>query len=328
MAPPSLTKGVSRSMPDVSSVGLYSSHPARHRLPEATFTPMAAGLRTPDPPPVGPQLDLQGMLSMALSNILVAGLQDASQVPHSGLAQSVVLSQPTHRSRSPHQRETDSSGGSDQAEEFPEDLEFSEDEGLVPDAPAFIGLFCPALFRSLLHKARLTTNLGAVRVQSATSQPETGLHDALFKQAKQEKDYIPCPQLFADVLQTPWGQPGSLTTPSNLDKKVYCPAPELEALLDLPTVDAPVAALASPSVISSDPLDVLKSEDRRAELAFRKSHQAVAWAVRKRQPHRFLTMRPLSGFVNCKKGFRWRKPGCIKTLIRSSRPLNIQPTLL
>ncbi|XP_058018158.1 mucin-5AC-like [Ahaetulla prasina] len=43
------------------------------------------------------------------------------------------------------------------------DENLSEDEDLVPDQPSFVGLFNPQLFRSLLHKAKVTTRLGVAR---------------------------------------------------------------------------------------------------------------------------------------------------------------------
>lgn len=82
------------------------------------------------------------------------------------------------------------------------------------------------------------------------------------------------------MIQIPWSQPGSLTIPSSQDRKLYCTAPNLEDLLALTSVDQPVAALSSALLISTDSLDGLKAEDRRAELAFHKSHQAVAWAIK------------------------------------------------
>lgn len=71
-----------------------------------------------------------------------------------------------------------------------------------------------------------------------------------------------------------------MTAPSSLDKKLFCAAPELDSLLELPAVDPPVANLSSSSMLSTDALDGLKSEDRKTELAFRKIHQTVAWAIR------------------------------------------------
>lgn len=184
-----------------------------------------------------------------------------------------LLQHPTRKEASTAQAD------SDQGEDYTEDIEFSEGDDLPPDNPAFTGLFRPSLFKSLLHKARLTTNLGAPGVDSLGAPSTPGPHDALFHSSKPDKDVIPCPRLFLDVLQSPWGQPGSLTSPSTLDKKLYCAAPELEDLLALPTVDAPVASLSSSSVISTDSLDGLRAEDRWSELAFRKSHQAVGIAT-------------------------------------------------
>lgn len=49
-----------------------------------------------------------------------------------------------------------SSNQSPLEEETHRDLELSEDEGLMPDQPVFAGLFCPALLKSLLFKAKYT----------------------------------------------------------------------------------------------------------------------------------------------------------------------------
>lgn len=54
--------------------------PSTRRLPEATFTPTAAGLRGAASQPAQAQvLDLQAMVSNALANIFQAGIQQASQ---------------------------------------------------------------------------------------------------------------------------------------------------------------------------------------------------------------------------------------------------------
>lgn len=39
--------------------------------------------------------------------------------------------------------------------------DLSENEGLVPDKPAFMGLFKPSLFKSILYKAKVITHLEA-----------------------------------------------------------------------------------------------------------------------------------------------------------------------
>lgn len=276
-APQRLSKRVSQSLPDVSGVGLQSFHRPPRTLPEATYTPTAAGLRDQGGLPLATPMDMQAFLSSTFSSFLATGLHQATQpLQHAWSGQSVHQNVPTSSSLSNRRDANTSQTDSDQGKECPEDIELSEDEGMAPDTPSFMGLFRPSMFKSLLHKARFTANLGAPGVDSSPAPPAVGPHDALFQSAKTNKDVIPCPRLFLDVLQYPWGQPGSLTAPSTLDKKLFCPAPELEELLTLPAVDAPVAALSSNSVISTDSLDGLKTEDRQAELAFRKSHQAVA----------------------------------------------------
>lgn len=49
----------------------------------------------------------------------------------------------------------------------------------------------------------------------------------------------------------------------------------------MPTVDAPVAALAlSTSLVTGDIADNLKAEDKKAELTLHKTFQAAAWAIK------------------------------------------------
>lgn len=167
LPPRRVSKGVSQSLPDVSGVGLATLyHPPR--VPqEATFTPTAAGLRDPVGSSPTPPLDLQTFLSSAFSSFLAAGLQQATQLPPQPLAgHSAQQAPPTSSSHSTRRGAATAQADSDPSEDCPEDIEFSEDDDLPPDNPAFTGLFRPSLFKSLLHKARLTTNLGASGVDS------------------------------------------------------------------------------------------------------------------------------------------------------------------
>lgn len=117
---------------------------------------------------------------------------------------------PSGRHASPSQQESSQSDGSSIEEDYPDDLEFSEDEGLWPDRPAFTGLFRPSVFKSLLHKAKVATNIGVFEDHSDQSQGSAAPHDYLFMVPKQEQEFIPCPKLFSEVIQRPWSQPGSL----------------------------------------------------------------------------------------------------------------------
>lgn len=76
--PPRLSRRVSQSLPDVSVVGLAPSRRPPRTAPEATFTPMAAGLCDPQEPHIAPPLDLQTFLSSAFS-FLAAGFNQAAQ---------------------------------------------------------------------------------------------------------------------------------------------------------------------------------------------------------------------------------------------------------
>lgn len=290
LPPGRLSRGVSQSLPDVSGVGLSSFCQPPRALPTATFTPTAAGLREATGPAAAAPLDFQSFFSSAFSSFLAAGLQQASQMSLQPLAGQAVQQAPPSASSRPSKNVTSVDlAESDPGDECPEDFELSDDDELPPDNPAFTGLFRPAMFKSLLHKARLTTNLGAAGTDTAGDSAAAGPHDALFHPSKPDKDVVPCPRLFLEVLQNPWGQPGSLTSPSSLDKKLYCASPELDDLLVLPTVDAPVAALASGSSLPTDSLDGLKAEDRRSELAFCKSHQAITWAIKTATANSFFT---------------------------------------
>lgn len=146
------------------------------------------------------------------------------------------------------------------------EFDLSEDEGLILDPPAFTGLFPPALFKSLLHKARTTTHLGVQATSLETPLGPQGPSQGLFAQptAKQE---IPTPKLFLDVVQKQWTHPGSYPTPSGNDQRFYNVGPDLAEVLQLPMVDGPVATFASSSsILSGDIADSLKVEDKKAEL--------------------------------------------------------------
>lgn len=274
-----LSKGISVSMPDVSLVPQIDLPVRARRPPEATYTPSAAGLR---PEELSTSVNLQSMLSEALAKILAAGLQQGVNTAQPSTSGLPSQTRPARLATEAVRAHTvcSSSEDSDRADEGPEDLEFSEDEGLPPEKPAFTGLFRPSVFKSLLHKAKITTQFGLITNPSEGAKATPAPHDALFRLSKPENEAIPCPPLFADVVQSAFTQPGSLTAPSGLDKRLYCAASELEDILALPSVDAPVASLASTSLVSTDVLDGLKSDERKTELGYRKAHQAAAWTIK------------------------------------------------
>ncbi|XP_058021206.1 uncharacterized protein LOC131189221 isoform X2 [Ahaetulla prasina] len=159
------------------------------------------------------------------------------------------------------------------------DLDLSEDEDLSPDQPSFVGLFKPQLFRSLLHKARVSTGLAAPVTSDSVSKPSQS-SIPLFEEPALEPEEIPGPRLFQDVLIRQWNVPASGPNPSALDRRLFNLAPEVSKLLQIPVVDSPVAALVSPSVTAGPPEENLKPEDKRSEYSLVKTHQAVAWSVK------------------------------------------------
>lgn len=56
--------------------------------------------------------------------------------------------------------------------------------------------------------------------------------------------------------------------------------PDLSKALQVTVVDAPVAALAAPSVVADSPEDALQPEDKQVEQLLRRAHQAAAWVVK------------------------------------------------
>lgn len=122
---------VSSSMPDVSSVGLPVAFPSSH--PTATFTPSVAGRQVQEHQLPEPQMDFQAMFSSAFSSWLAVGMHQASQMPLPSLPPPSLLQGPDQRrSCSPARAYSDSSEEIIQGEEAPEDIEFSEDECLLP----------------------------------------------------------------------------------------------------------------------------------------------------------------------------------------------------
>lgn len=278
LAQPSCNLEQCRSRSRSPSVVSHRSRTSRS-APEATFTPTAAGLREEAGPSMGPPVDFNLLFTQAISNIFQAGLHQTAGRP---LLQGCASAVPSTMQYVPvHQPSTVYSATSDHVREddMVDDFELSEDEEVVQEKPAFPGLFKPSMFKSLLRKAKIATNMDSSLNQASSSQSK-GPTSNLFLVPEPDHDFVPCPDLFSQVIQKPWEHPASLSGPNSFDRKLYCSAPELDALLQLPSVDEPVASLTSSTILVGEAGDGLKFEDKRAEMAFRKSHQATAWAIR------------------------------------------------
>lgn len=160
------------------------------------------------------------------------------------------------------------------------DQDLSDDEDLSPDLPSFMGLFKPQIFRSLLHKAKTTTSLGLAQKSSKPNPGVVAPSVPLFEEPIFEAEEIPGPKLFKDVLQRQWAFPASGPNPNTLDRQLYNFASDQADLLQLPSVDPPIVALAGPSNLMGPTEDSLKPEDKRLDLTLAKAHQAMAWSVR------------------------------------------------
>lgn len=79
------------------------------------------------------------------------------------------------------------------------------------------GLFRHNLFPSLLYKAKTTANMGPLIGQQGESSDLPDPIALLFTEPIMEKEAIPSPQLFVDIIQRQWTQPGSIATPSHME---------------------------------------------------------------------------------------------------------------
>lgn len=180
--------------PPVPPQGEYLPSPTIRRAPEAKFTPTAAGLRVGEGHVAGPALDFQSMVSEAISRIFAAGIQQASRLTPTAIAvpPQVQAASPGTSGLAPVQEYVHSEG-SLQDEEYLGDLDLSEDEGMEPDMPAFPGLFKPSLLKSLLHKAKVATNMGLGSAPASQAQDASGPSEHFFRVPKQEPEFVPCP---------------------------------------------------------------------------------------------------------------------------------------
>lgn len=129
--------------------------------------------------------DIETLISQTISKTLVASAHQLVQymVIPSATHHPIPLSPPPppsqlqvyhyngpadHASSQQEYVHTDDSSLED--EEVHRHMEFSDDEDLLPDRPAFTGLFRPSLFKSLLHKVKMTTHLAA---SEGLSDPQT-----------------------------------------------------------------------------------------------------------------------------------------------------------
>lgn len=149
----------------------------------------------------------------------------------------------------------------DEEETFDYCLSGDEEDPSSSSSPS-TGLFRHEMFKTLLHKAKVTANMGLVQPPLLTASDSSDSNTRFFTERVAQQDTVPSPKLFLDTVQRQWSQPGSITNPSGLDKKLYSVEQEFEDLLKLPVIDPPMASLTSPSILPSDAAEGLRTEDK------------------------------------------------------------------
>ncbi|XP_070605557.1 uncharacterized protein [Erythrolamprus reginae] len=253
---------------------------------EATFTPTAAGLhpRKTQEPEITPQMRL--IISQAIAQGIAAGIQQKQQATSdNALHQGQPTAPNDPRDLTALQRPHSSASSIHSQKSLWDDEEqtepvASEVKGAAPDRPVFTGLFNHALFKTLLYKAKATAGIGADPAASDTSLGLSDPSSLVFSEFVTKQDEIPMPKLFLDVVQQEWALLGPQPTLSEMDRRLYNVDPNLTAALEIPKVDSPMVALASPNFISGSTDHALGTEDRRIEVTLRRPHVAAAWAVK------------------------------------------------
>ncbi|XP_013912234.1 PREDICTED: uncharacterized protein LOC106541349 isoform X2 [Thamnophis sirtalis] len=107
----------------------------------------------------------------------------------------------------------------------------------------------------------------------ASDTTSTEHTNTLVSEPTVEKEVIPTPKLFMNMLQQQWASPGAAPLPTTLDKCLYNVASDLSKFLETLPVDAPVAAWSSPTVVSGVPEEAIKPEEKRHLLATQKQKE-------------------------------------------------------
>ncbi|XP_013915016.1 PREDICTED: uncharacterized protein LOC106543505 [Thamnophis sirtalis] len=149
------------------------------------------------------------------------------------------------------------------------------EEDRAPQAPAK-----KARSKTKHAEPRIFAGIPAPKASQSAEADKTDTTDPLFIQPTVEKEVIPSPRFFMDVVQNQWASPGTATLPNASDKHLYNVASDFAKTLEVPSVDLPVIALSSPNAPSAAPEEALHPEGKKVEQTLVKGHQASAWVVR------------------------------------------------
>lgn len=184
----------------------------------------------------------------------------------------------------------------------------SDDEDLFPDQPAFIGLFKPQIFRSLLHKAKITMGLGLPLPKSSYSATGVG-PSSLFEEPTFEAEEIPGPKMFKDVVTRQWSAPVSGPNPNTVDRHLYNLDFDFSSILQVPAVDPPIVALSTSSVLTGPPEEGLRPEDKAWSILLQMLTRQRLGPLSLLQLLPFSIGLPLCGLDNCRSAYLPVIPG-------------------
>lgn len=89
----------------------------------------------------------------------------------------------------------------------------------------------------------------------------------IFAKISMDKEEVPAPPFFLEVVKSQWTHPGTFPNPGVNDRRFYNLDQTFSQALQVHSIDIPVVALSSSAtVVSGDVADQLKPEDKKVEL--------------------------------------------------------------
>ena len=114
-------------------------------------------------------------------------------------------------------------------------------------------------------------------------------HEEFFPSSTPQQTRFPMPQFFADKIRAEWKSPLGYKQSSSLVKNNYRLMDPSEEMLQIPKIDAPIAALQSHGLVTQDgdgtlkdPMDKNKQTNKKKtkQTALRRAHEAMATTTR------------------------------------------------
>lgn len=172
---------------------------------------------------------LQQLIEAAVQKSLAAGYCLSTRTESVWSALPVrkvsVTVQPTKDPRSPTGSQTTHHSVLTEADYS--DSGLSDDEDLLPEQPAFMGLFPQFLFKSLLFKAINMAQLSSPVIKPVPAPPPGSL-DPMFAEPVKLVTATPTPPLFLNIIKWQWTSPGSAPLPTSNDHKNFNITSDLE----------------------------------------------------------------------------------------------------